>query len=311
MPPPPIECRSLARRFGDLAAVEDLSFAVEPGSVTGFVGHNGAGKTTTLRMLLGLARPTRGEAYLLGEPCDSADRSHLARVGYLPESPAFYGWMTPLDFLIFVGETLGMGHAGSRSRAAEVLDLFALPSRAARRIAGFSKGERQRLGLAQAMMGAPELLILDEPTSGLDPLGRHELLSLIGRMRGELTIFFSSHILEDVEKVCDRVVMIARGRLLEEGPLREVLRGHARPGFTVRLRAGGERLAAALRREGWAGEVWGTETAVRLDAADPRVAGRELPRLVADLGLSMTGLEGGGGGLEEAYLGLMEDAAHG
>lgn len=307
---PPIECRSLTRRFGDLAAVEDLTFNVEPGSVTGFVGHNGAGKTTTLRMLLGFVRPTRGEAYLLGKPCTSADRSHLARVGYLPESPAFYSWMTPLDFLAFVGETLGMGHGGSRSRAAEVLDLFDLSPKAGRKIAGFSKGERQRLGLAQAMMGSPGLLILDEPTSGLDPLGRHELLTLVEEIKGELTIFFSSHILEDVEKACDHVVMIGRGRLLEEGPLREVLRKHTRPGFTVRVRAGGGELAAALRRGGWAGDVSGTETAVRMAGADARLVERELPRVVAALGLSLAGLEQEGGGLVDVYLGLTEGAAH-
>jgi ABC-2 type transport system ATP-binding protein len=308
---PPIECASLTKRFGELAAVDGLTFSVKPGSVTGFVGHNGAGKTTTLRMLLGLARPTAGKARILGEPSDRGNRSHLSRVGYLPESPAFYRWMTPRDFLFFVGETMGFDARRSRARAAEVMDLFGLAPKAGRKIAGFSKGERQRLGLAQAMMGEPELIILDEPTSGLDPLGRYELLSHVAEIRGELTIFFSSHILEDVENVCDRVVMIGRGKLLEEGGLGEVVERHTEPGFTVRVRRGGEELARALGPESWAGRVSGAETEVRLTGPDTERAERELPRLVSAHGLSMTSLEKTGGSLVEVYLKLTEAADHG
>lgn len=302
----PIECVALKKSFGDLAAVNGLSFAVKPGSVTGFVGHNGAGKTTTLRMLLGLARPSAGDAYLLGRPCTAKDRSHLARVGYLPESPAFYRWMTPRGFLTFAGRTLGMEEKAIPARAAEMLDVFGLSPKAGRRIAGFSKGERQRLGLAQAMMGDPELLLLDEPTSGLDPLGRHELLTLVFKIRGELTIFLSSHILEDVEKVCDRVVMINRGELVEAGSLLEVLERHSEPALTIRVRDGGGDLARVLEAAGWAGGVSRVDGTIRLDDPDMERAERELPRIIADLDLSLAGLEKSGGSLEEVYLKLTE-----
>jgi ABC-2 type transport system ATP-binding protein len=311
---PAIECRSLGKRYGDLAAVDDLSFRVEAGTVTGFVGHNGAGKTTTLRMLLGLADPTAGEAYLLGVAGGARDRSHLARVGYLPENPSFYKWMRPGEFLAFVGHTLDMDGKRARDRAAEALELFGLASKARRKIAGFSKGERQRLGLAQAMMGEPELLILDEPTSGLDPLGRHELLSLIAGISGEKTIFLSSHILEDVEKVCGQVVMIRGGRLIEAGTLREVVDRHTAPGFGIRVREEGEGaagLARTLAGEAWAGRVERDGDRVLLVEPDMLRAERELPRVIAGLGLSLVALERSGGSLEDVYLKLSEGADEG
>ena len=304
----PIECAALSKNYGDLAAVDSLSFAVEPGSVTGFVGHNGAGKTTTLRMLLGLARPTAGGALVLGNASDGRDRSHLARLGYLPEAPAFYRWMTPREFLAFVAKALGMEGEAAGARAAEMLETFGLAPKAGRRIAGFSKGERQRLGLAQAMMGGPELLLLDEPTSGLDPLGRHELLSHIAAIRGELTIFFSSHILADVEKVCDHVVMISRGKLVEAGPLREVLERHSRPSLAVRVRDGAGELASALESQEWAGVVSLADGTIRLDGPEMERAERELPRIIASMGLPLSGLERSGGSLEEIYLKLTEAA---
>jgi ABC-2 type transport system ATP-binding protein len=302
----PIECNALCKRFGDLAAVEALTFKVEPGSVTGFVGHNGAGKTTTLRMLLGLARPTSGGAFVLGNASGGRDRSHLARLGYLPESPAFYRWMTPREFLSFTGNALGMERKAAGDRTGEMLETFGLASKGSRKIAGFSKGERQRLGLAQAMMGEPELLLLDEPTSGLDPLGRHELLSLIAGIRGELTIFFSSHILADVEEVCDHVVMISHGELVAAGPLPQVLERHSRPSLVVRVRGGAGELARALEERDWAGAVIATGGAVRLEDPDMERAERELPRLISALDLSLSGLERGGVSLEEVYLELTE-----
>ena len=290
--------------YGGLAAVDGLSFSVEPGTATGFVGHNGAGRTTTPRTLLGLARPSSGEAYLLSAPSGARDRSHLARVGFLPESPAFHRWMSPREFLLFAGTSLGMDEKRARARAAEMLDLFGLSPKAGRKIAGFSKGERQRLGLAQALIGDPELLLLDEPTSGLDPLGRHELLSLISQIRGELTIFLSSHILEDVEKVCGHVVMINRGRLLQAGPLREVVERHTPPGITLQVREGSEGLAGALEGKVWAGRVTQGEGLVRLDHPVLERAERELPHVIAALGLSLVSLERTGSSLEEVYLRL-------
>jgi ABC-2 type transport system ATP-binding protein len=300
----PIECKGLSKHYGELAAVAGLSFTVEPGSVTGFVGHNGAGKTTTLRMLLGLARPSAGDAYLLGKPCLNEDRSHLAAVGYLPESPAFYRWMNPREFLLFVGEIMGMDERERRGKSAEMLEVFGLSRLAGRKLSGLSKGERQRLGLAQAMMADPALLILDEPTSGLDPLGRHELLTLISQAAGKRTIFLSSHILEDVEKVCDRVVMISRGKLVESGKLREVVERNTEPGLIIEVRDGADELARALEGEDWAGKVSLGEGLIRLAGPDFEKAQYKLPGLISLLGLPLLNLQSSGGDLTEVYLKL-------
>lgn len=303
----PIECVSLTKLYGSLAAVSDLSFSVEPGTVTGFVGHNGAGKTTTLRILLGLAHPTSGEAFLLGKPCGAGDRSHLAAVGYLPEAPAFYKWMKAWEFLVFVGNTLGMDYPRAKTRGLEMLEFFGLGHKINHKLQGFSKGERQRLGLAQAMIGDPELLLLDEPTSGLDPIGRHELITMISNLRGKLTIFLSSHLLVDIEKVCDHVIMIRKGRMIESGPLREVIDRHSPLGFSVQVGYGEDRLVRALEAEGWAGEVSVEGGELRLRNCDVEKAAREIPRIVAELGLPVVMMEATRDSLQEIYLELAEE----
>jgi len=303
----PIECVALTKIYGDLAAVSDLSFDIEPGTITGFVGHNGAGKTTTLRMLLGLAHPTSGEAFLLGKPCGTKDRSHLAGVGYLPEAPAFYKWMKPWEFLVFVGNTLGLDYKEAKAKALEMLELFGLGHKITHRIQGFSKGERQRLGLAQAMIGDPELLLLDEPTSGLDPIGRHELITMISNLRGELTIFLSSHLLVDIEKVCDHVIMIRKGKMIESGPLHQVIDRHSPFGFTIQVQEGQGSLVRALEAEEWAGEISTDGERVRLRNCDVEEGGREIPRVVAELGLSMVMMEMTRDSLQEVYLELAEE----
>jgi ABC-2 type transport system ATP-binding protein len=303
----PIECSSLTKIYGDLAAVSDLSFSVEPGTITGFVGHNGAGKTTTIRMLLGLAHPTSGEAYLLGKSCGSKDRSHLAGVGYLPEAPAFHKWMKPWEFLVFVGDTLGLDHREAKARSLEMLELFGLGHKTNHKIQGFSKGEKQRLGLAQAMIGDPELLLLDEPTSGLDPIGRHELIAMISNLRGELTIFLSSHLLVDIEKVCDHVIMIRKGKMIEAGSLHQVIDRNSPLGFAIQVLDGRDSLVRALETEEWAGEVSLDGERVRLRNCNVETAGKEMPRIMAELGLSVVMMEMTRDSLQEVYVKLAEE----
>ena len=203
-------------------AVNGLSLNVPRGEIFGFLGPNGAGKTTTLKMLMGLVKPSGGTASILGAPI--GNRKIRERIGYLPEHPYFYEHLKPEEFLHFYGRLYGVSHRALKTRAAELVDKVGLAHARTRTLRKFSKGMVQRLGLAQALINDPELVILDEPMSGLDPMGRKTVRDLIFELkdRGK-TVFFSSHILQDVEMVCDRVGILRQGKLIKEGRLSELL----------------------------------------------------------------------------------------
>jgi ABC-2 type transport system ATP-binding protein len=222
-------------RRREVAAVDELDLRVDEGSIYGFVGPNGAGKSTTIKMLVGLIAPTRGDAWIFGK--SMRDPQSRNTVGYLPENPAFHDFLRPLEVLQFMGKLSGMSGPALKRRAGEMLELVGLGHGRELTVRKFSKGMVQRLGIAQAMMHDPPLLVLDEPMSGLDPIGRKELRDLIVdlRRRGK-TIFFSTHILNDVETTCDRVGMILRGKLVAEGTLSSLLDGSIR---SVELRCAG------------------------------------------------------------------------
>lgn len=211
-----IEIRNLSIEYGAQPAVKNLSLSVRRGEVYGFIGPNGAGKSSTIRALLGFNRIASGEISILG--VDARDETARARLGYLPETPTYYDFLTPVELLDSYGRIFGMGAEDRRTRIEELLGQVGLSDHAKKRIGKFSKGMQQRLGLAQAMLNDPELLILDEPASGLDPLGREEIRQLIESMktRGR-TVFFSSHELSEIETICDRVGMLVDGELKVEG----------------------------------------------------------------------------------------------
>ncbi len=211
---PAIRCERLTKRYGEILALDNLDLEVPFGSVFGFLGRNGAGKTTTMRLLAGLARPTSGSAWVAGVETTNGDSTARESFGYLPQDPAFYSWMTPREYLDYVGRLFSMPDSARRQRIEEVLALVGLKDAARRRIGGFSGGMHQRLGIAQALMHRPPVLLLDEPSSALDPAGRHEVLELLASLRGTVTVFFSSHILADVERICDTVAIIHQGRLM-------------------------------------------------------------------------------------------------
>lgn len=203
-------------------AVRGISFHVEPGQIFGFLGPNGAGKTTTIKILMGLIFPTAGEASVLGAP--AGDRRAKARLGYLPENPYFYDYLSAPELLDMVGRLYGLDGAARRKRAAQLIERVGLGHAGKRPLRSFSKGMLQRAGLAQALMGDPELVVLDEPMSGLDPLGRKEVRDLIFELREQgKTVFFCTHILADASRLCDRVAIIVKGQLRDVGPLGELL----------------------------------------------------------------------------------------
>ena len=203
-------------------AVDGISFDVQPGEVFGFLGPNGAGKTTTMKMLMGLIHPTSGEAKVLGAAAGNVAAKR--RIGYLPENPYFYDYLSAMEFLHMVGKIYGLDRAQRDRRANELLDRVGLSMAKKRSMRSYSKGMMQRVGLAQALIGDPELVVLDEPMSGLDPLGRKEVSDLIESLRDAgKTVFFCTHILSDASHLCDRVAIIVKGKIVEMGSLGDLL----------------------------------------------------------------------------------------
>ncbi len=218
-----LKTENLSKRYGDRWAVRELNLEIPRGDVFGFLGPNGAGKTTTIRMMLGLIKPTSGSAYINGLDIHKDPINALGCVGAIVETPAFYGYLTGRENI----ELLGLISGGApASRVDEVLELVGLSSRAADKVKGYSQGMRQRLGIAQALLSNPDMIILDEPTNGLDPSGMREISRLITRLAGEhgITVFLSSHLLNEVEVVCRHVAVINHGSLVAQGTVEELLK---------------------------------------------------------------------------------------
>jgi ABC-2 type transport system ATP-binding protein len=228
-----IEVQNLVKKYGSVTAVKGISFTAQPGQVTGFLGPNGAGKTTTMRMLTGFLPPTSGKAVVAGYDVFEQSMEVRKRVGYLPESVPLYRDMTAVGYLMYIAEIRGLKYR--RDKAMEALERVALAHRAESRIRTLSKGMRQRVGLAQALLHDPDVLILDEPTIGLDPIQVLELRELVRELGRKHTLLFSTHILSEAEQVCDSVVIINNGEIIAQGAPSE-LRGTLERGGRVLLR---------------------------------------------------------------------------
>ena len=225
-------------------ALDRLSLQIEQGEVFGFLGPNGAGKTTTLKLLMQLVYPTSGRAEMLGRPL--GDLAAKRRIGYLPENPYFYDYLTAEELLTYFAALFGYAGAERRRRASRLLDEVGIGAERRLQLRKFSKGMLQRVGIAQALINDPELVILDEPMSGLDPLGRRDVRALILRLRDRgCTVFFSSHVLSDAEALCSRVAIVARGRLLSTGRLSDILAFGAR-GWELVVASTDDQAIAAL-----------------------------------------------------------------
>jgi len=310
-----IEAHGLTKRFGDVLALDRLDLAVPAGSVFGFLGPNGAGKTTTLRLLTGLGRPTAGTAVVAGVEVGRGGTDLAGRIGYLEQDPRFYGWMSGRELLTFVGRAYGIAGSALRSRVDEVLEMVGLVDAARRRIGGYSGGMRQRLGVGQALLPRPPVLFLDEPVSALDPEGRRDVLELIGRLRGEATVFMSTHILTDVERICDRVAILDHGRLVTEAPMDELLARHARPILELDPEPGQAmavaRLAAALRDAAWTRDCREEHGVLRVVVTDAEQAAAESLLLVVAAGVRLARFEHVRPTLEDVFLQLVGTEAPG
>ena len=286
--PAAVATQGLTKRFagagGGVLAVDGVDLSVPAGSIFGLLGPNGAGKTTTLRLVTGLARPTAGTVTIDGRSVRSDDPATRHDIGVLDQSPRFYGWMRGAELVEFAARLTGMDATASKRRAGQVLERVGLADAAGRRIAGYSGGMRQRLGIAAALVAEPRLLVLDEPVSSLDPEGRRDLLALIADLRGSATVLFSTHVLDDVERICDRVGILAGGRLVEEAPLDELLSRFSADRFRLEPAAGQaeavEALARSLEAAGWTTVVERDGDAIVVGVTEDAVA-HLLPEVVA------------------------------
>ena len=230
-----LEIRDLHKRFGSHEVLSGLNMVIPEHTIFGFVGQNGAGKTTTMKIVLGLLRPDGGEVAVCGQRVSYGGTRSNRCVGYLPDVPEFYGYMTPVEYLKLCGEITGLESGRIRARGRELLDLVGLAGDK-KRIGGFSRGMKQRLGIAQALLNEPRLLICDEPTSALDPIGRKEILDILSAVREKTTVVFSTHILTDVERICDHVALLHGGKLALCGTLSEIRGSYRRSGFRIEFR---------------------------------------------------------------------------
>ena len=307
---PAIATHNLTKRYGGgIVALDDLSLEVPQGSIFGFLGPNGAGKTTTLRLLTGLATATLGTASVAGVPIGGTGGQLARNIGYLDQDPRFYGWMRGRELLELVGRLHGLHGAELRQRVGEVLEIVGLTAASHRRIGGYSGGMRQRLGIGQAILNRPQVLFLDEPVSSLDPEGRRDILEIISRLRGEATVFMSTHILNDVERVCDRVAILNVGHLVVEGPIDELLDRYAQPIYELEPEPGQDgavdRLAGLLRAEPWAKEVRTTPDTVRVFVDDPKAAGPAILPVVVSSGVRLVRYQRARPTLEDVFLRLV------
>ncbi|HET7139116.1 MAG TPA: ABC transporter ATP-binding protein [Arthrobacter sp.] len=300
---PAIEAAGLTKVFGTKRALDAVDLAVEEGSVFGFLGPNGAGKTTMLRLLSGLARPTSGSLHVLGRPVRGTSAG--AMTGFLPDVPAFYHWMTAAETMRFAGRLYGMAGKELDDRVNLLLEMAGL-AQVGSRIGEYSRGMKQRLGIAQALINAPRLLLLDEPTGALDPMGRKDVLELIASLRGRTTVFFSTHILGDAERVCDAVAVLDHGRVVAQAPIEELKERYSKQRIVVEVTSGADRLAADIARCGWAKSVLlGASGVVEVAVTDLAAAQHEIPAMVSRQGTGLARLEVTEMDLEQVFVQLV------
>jgi ABC-2 type transport system ATP-binding protein len=310
-----IQTTGLSKQYNGVTALQGLNMQVAQHSIFGFLGPNGSGKTTTIKLLLGLARPTSGTASIFG--CDSV-RDTVAvrhRIGYLAQDPSFYKHMTARETMRFSARFFYKGPKDTiEERIEETLALVGLADKADRPIKGFSGGERQRLGIAQAQVNYPDLLILDEPAAALDPMGRRDVLEVMGRLRKHTTIFYSTHILDDVQRVSDSVAILNHGRLVAQAPIEQLLAGSGGLVYSLTVHGEGQPAQHALEGQPWVTGVTRHpdhgNTTLQVNVSDEEMAESQLLRLVlADKQTTVTAFGRKQYDLEEIFM-QMVDGGH-
>jgi ABC-2 type transport system ATP-binding protein len=312
-----IEIRDLSKSFGDVQALRRVNLNVPHHSIFGFLGPNGAGKTTLMKTLLGLSRPTSGGGTIFGFDIVTESVSIRERIGYLPQHPRFIDYMTARENLQFAAKFFFSGpQAKIQERCDEMLELVGLSEKAERPIKGFSGGEKQRLGIALAQVNYPDLLILDEPASALDPLGRQSVLDVMARLRKHTTIFYSTHILDDVQRVSDTVAILNRGQIVASGPIETILNGKDGVIYTLALKGNPVGLDKRLAELPWVTNTTVTQhngtSHWRVGVSDEKAAEATLLRhILADHTLTVTEFSRKKYELEEVFMEIVEGDNHG
>jgi ABC-2 type transport system ATP-binding protein len=293
-----IEVSGLSKHYGKGSAVGDLSFSIDRGHCVALLGLNGAGKTTTLKMLAGLLAPSSGTIRFNGDHTE--DRREL--IGYLPQELQFFNWMSGKEYLVFAARLTGQSPKEAAARAEETLVRVGLKDAANRRIGGYSGGMKQRLGLAQAVIHRPKLIILDEPVSALDPQGRREMLEWMRELKKETTILFSTHVLHDAEELCDDVLIMHKGRIVLDGHISDVMETHRQPLIRIRVEASGREWAESLRSRTFVKELASEGNEFKLRVSDISAAREALFREIAGANVGIELLEVGTTTLEDSFL---------
>ena len=306
-----IETSGLSKTFNGTTALKGLSLRVPRNSIFGFLGPNGAGKTTTIKLLLGLMRPTSGSGAIFGRDIAADSVEVRRRVGYLAQVPSYYTHMTARETLRFKARFYYSGPKKAvEERIEEALETVKLDDKADRPIKGFSGGERQRLGIAQAQIHRPDLLILDEPAANLDPMGRRDVLRIMEDLRKHSTVFYSTHILDDVQRVSDTVAILNRGELLAQAPIEELLAGTGGTVYNMTIKGGYEDAYARITAQAWVSSVSVDQVngraRLRINVTDEQAAEDELISLTMAGGSVVTEFERGRHGLEEVFVEMVE-----
>ena len=313
-----IATHNLTKTYGKKCIVDRLNIAVPAGSICGFLGSNGAGKTSTIKMLLGLIKPSDGSARVLGKDIVKDSIAIRQKVGFLGQSPNFYNHLTARETLKFVTSFFYQGsNSAVEAQVEKYLEMVGLSNKADRSVGGFSGGERQRLGIAQAAINEPELIILDEPASALDPLGRRDVLKILENFRGRSTVFYSTHILDDVQRVSDWVVIMQEGRLVTQGAINELLIGQVSL-FELTIKGDGHSVCDRLKQIPWIGKITVKEntlnsenqsaTKLQIQVTDINLAETELLRLVLqDSNVAVTQFGRLVNNLEDVFINLVKN----
>lgn len=300
-----IETKGLTKRYKTVTAVDNLDLHVPEGSIFGFLGPNGAGKTTTLKMLMGFTTPTAGETIILGKNVNSNGTDFRTQVGYLPDVPSYYNWMRAEEFLTYTGELCGLRGTELKKKVSELIDLAGLTG-VKTHIGGYSRGMKQRLGIAQALINEPQIVLMDEPTSALDPIGRKEVLEMISRFKGKVTVMLSTHILADVEKVCDTVAILNKGKLIIEEPITALKEKYIHSAILLRIVGDTQRVAKQMSHLDWVEDAEIQEDTLRIVVSNIETAQMEIPKVLTEMNVGLRDFRIDESTLEDIFVRLVK-----
>ncbi|WP_236636301.1 ABC transporter ATP-binding protein [Pradoshia eiseniae] len=277
-----IRCEKLTKSYQGFPALKGISFSIDGPGCYGFIGSNGSGKTTAIRIMAGLAKATSGRIQIEGYDVERDQKNIAKLIGYLPQNPAYYDYMTGEEWMMLSGKLFGLSKTEIKLRTERLLKRCGIWEARKRKIGGYSGGMKQRLGLAQALINEPKLLLLDEPVSALDPMGRHQVLELIEELKRDHMIFMSSHILDDVEKTADHILILHKGQLLLSSAKQDLLKEYAGSAIKFQLLAPNQTIVEAVTSQTWAERIEASNTSYRVVVNDLEKAKAQLPLIIQE-----------------------------